>query len=68
MPLRVILRAVPLDGTKSKIIATDGYGGDLQEALNDDQVSSFEKEMLRLIAGNYEGGYWVKIVNKIVVE
>ncbi len=42
---------------------------DLQEALNDDQMLLIrEGDVLRLIAGNYEGGYWVKMVNKIVVE
>jgi hypothetical protein len=27
-----------------------------------------EDDMLRLIAGNYDGGHWVKMVNKIIVE
>ncbi|MFY9187810.1 MAG: molybdopterin-dependent oxidoreductase, partial [bacterium] len=73
VPLRVILQeAVPLDGAKKvKIIATDGYlvELDLQDVLNDGQMLLIrEGDMLRLIAGNYEGGYWVKMVNKIVVE
>lgn len=73
IPLRVILQeAVPLDGAKKvKIIATDGYlvELDLQDVLNDGQMLLIrEGDMLRLIAGNYEGGYWVKMVNKIVVE
>ena len=42
---------------------------ELQDVFIDDQLLLIrEEDMLRLIAGNYEGGYWVKLVNKIVVE
>jgi hypothetical protein len=53
------------------VIATDGYEVefDLEKVLNDDQMVLIqEDDMLRLIAGNYEGGYWVKLVNRMVVE
>jgi len=52
-------------------MATDGYmvEFELQEVLNDDLMLLIrEEDMLRLIAGNYEGGYWVKLVNKMIVE
>jgi hypothetical protein len=51
--------------------ATDGYvvEFDLQKVLEDDRMLlTREDDMLRLIAGNYEGGHWVKMVNRMVVE
>jgi ABC-type thiamin/hydroxymethylpyrimidine transport system permease subunit len=73
IPIRAILQeASPQEGaSKISVIATDGYlvEFELQEALNDDQILLIrEGDMLRLIAGNYEGGYWVKMVNRILVE
>jgi energy-coupling factor transport system substrate-specific component len=73
VPLRVIVEeASPLEGaTRLKVIATDGYmvEFDIQRVLNDDQMLLIrEGDMLRLIAGNYDGGYWVKLVNRLVVE
>lgn len=73
VPMRVILEeASPLeDATNLRVTATDGYTVefDLQEVLSDDQMVLIrEEEMLRLIAGNYEGGHWVKMVNQIIVE
>ncbi len=73
IPLSKILQeASPLaEAKKISVIATDGYKVEfeLQDVFNDDQLLLIrEEDMLRLIAGNYEGGYWVKLVNKIVVE
>ncbi|MGI6549434.1 MAG: ECF transporter S component [Syntrophomonadales bacterium] len=73
IPLKVILQeASPLDGaTRLKVQATDGYvvEFDLQKVLEDDRMLlTREDDMLRLIAGNYEGGHWVKMVNRMVVE
>lgn len=68
----IIAEAGPLQGAqKLRVIATDGYEVefDLEKVLNDDQMVLIqEDDMLRLIAGNYEGGYWVKLVNRMVVE
>lgn len=73
IPLKVIIEeAIPRDeAQKLRIIASDGYEVefDLQNVLNDDKmVLVQEDDMLRLIAGNYEGGHWVKLVNRMVVE
>ncbi len=73
IPLSIIIQeASPLAGAeKLSIIATDGYKVDfsLQEVLGDSQLLLIrEEDMLRLIAGNYEGGYWVKMVNRIILE
>jgi ABC-type thiamin/hydroxymethylpyrimidine transport system permease subunit len=73
VPLRIILEeSSPLDeASKVKIMATDGYTVEfqLQDVLKDDKMLLIrEGDMLRLIAGNYEGGYWIRMVNKIVVE
>jgi len=54
-----------------KVIATDGYevSFELQDVLNDDKMILIQEEdTLRLVAGNYEGGYWVRMVSKIKVE
>lgn len=73
IPLKVIIaEARPLDGAqKLRVMASDGYEVEfeLQKVLNDDQMVLIkEDDMLRLIAGNYEGGYWVKLVNRMIVE
>lgn len=73
IPLKIILQeASPLEGAgKLKVIATDGYEVEfeLQEVLNDDRMLLIrEGDMLRLIAGNYDGGYWVKLVSRMIVE
>lgn len=73
VPLRVILQdASPLDKAKNlKITATDGYAAEfeLQKVLNDDRMLLIrEGDMLRLIAGNYPGDHWVRMVNRITVE
>lgn len=73
IPLKVIVKeASPLEGaTRLEVIATDGYmvEFDIQKVLNDDQMLlTREGDMLRLIAGNYDGGYWVKRVSRMVVK
>jgi ABC-type thiamin/hydroxymethylpyrimidine transport system permease subunit len=73
IPLKLILQeALPLEeAQKISVMATDGYMAEfeLQEVLNDDQILLIrEEDMLRLIAGNYDGGYWVRMVNRILVE
>ena len=73
VPLKIILReAFPLEGARKVVVmATDGYQVefDLEAVLGDDRMLLIrEGEMLRLIAGNYEGGYWVRMVNRILVE
>jgi hypothetical protein len=52
-------------------VASDGYEVEfsLAEVMADDKFILIEEEdTLRLIAGNYEGGYWVKQVARLVVE
>ncbi|HHY37165.1 MAG TPA: hypothetical protein GX518_05705 [Firmicutes bacterium] len=73
VPLRVILEeAVPLEGAEKLIVmATDGYRVEfpLADVLRDDRLILIQEgDTLRLIAANYEGGYWVRMVNRIRVE
>lgn len=73
IPLHIILKqAKPQQGASTlNVIATDGYSVkfDLSEVLKDDQMLLIEEEdQLRLIAGNYDGGYWVRQVSKLVIE
>ena len=53
------------------VIATDGceVAFELAEVMEDDlMILIQEDDSLRLIAGNYEGGYWVKLVSRFLVE
>ncbi|MDD2442871.1 MAG: ECF transporter S component [Desulfotomaculaceae bacterium] len=73
VPLRVILQNThPLAGAKTLVVtATDGYKVEfeLQKVLADEQILLIrEDNTLRLIAANYPGGHWVKMVNKLTVE
>lgn len=73
IPLKHIIKeAAPFDNAQNlRVIASDGYEVEfnLQEVLNDDKLVLIqEDDMLRLIAANYDGGYWVKLVNKIIIE
>lgn len=73
VPLRVILlEARPLDGAKTLVVtATDGYTVefDLPAVLADEQMLLIrEDNTLRLIAANYPGGHWVKMVNRLIVK
>lgn len=73
IPVKEILKeAGPLpEATELKVIATDGYevAFDLQKVLADDlMILIQEEDSFRLIAGNYEGGHWVKMVSRFKVE
>ncbi len=73
VPLRVILQNTrPLAGAKTlEVTATDGYTVEFElgKVLADDQILLIREEnMLRLIAANYPGGHWVKMVNKLIIE
>ncbi|HHV33995.1 MAG TPA: molybdopterin-dependent oxidoreductase [Syntrophomonadaceae bacterium] len=73
IPVKEILKeARPLpEAAEVKVIATDGYevAFKLDDVMADDMMILIQEEdMLRLIAGNYEGGYWVKQVSRIKVE
>ena len=73
IPVKEILKeAAPLpEATALKVIATDGYevSFDLAAVMADDlMILIQEDDMLRLIAGNYEGGHWVKMVSRLKVE
>lgn len=73
IPVKDILKeAAPLpEATVLKVIGTDGYEVefDLAEVMADDlMILIQEDDTLRLIAGNYEGGYWVKLVCRFKVE
>ncbi len=73
IPVKLILEAAqpkPEAGLL-KVIAADGYLVEfaLEEVLNDEAMLLIQEDnTLRLIAGNYAGGYWVKQVIKFVVE
>ena len=41
---------------------------DSLKGLHSGVVIALEEDMLRLIAGNYEGSYWVKLVSRLKVE
>lgn len=73
IPLKEILEeAAPLpEAAVVKVIATDGYEVEfsLADVMADDLLILLEEDdSLRLIAGNYAGGYWVKLVSRIKVE
>lgn len=73
IPVYVILEeSKPLkEAKKLQVMASDGYRVefDLGEVLNDDQMLLIrEGDSLRLIAGNYEGGCWVRMVNKFIID
>jgi ABC-type thiamin/hydroxymethylpyrimidine transport system permease subunit len=73
IPLHIILKeAGPLAEAQTLVVtATDGYTVEfaLQEVMKDElMVLIHEAEMLRLIAGNYPGGHWVKMVNRLIVK
>ncbi len=73
IPVKAILaEAAPLpEAAALKVIATDGYevAFDLAAVMKDDLlILILEDDTLRLIAGNYEGGYWVKLVSRLLVD
>lgn len=76
VPVKVFLEeARPMSGTKEfKVVATDGYEVtfELEKVLQDDRMLIVEEPgdepTLRLVAANYEGGYWVRKVSRFVVR
>jgi energy-coupling factor transport system substrate-specific component len=76
VPVNVLLReARPLSEAKElKVVASDGYEVtfDLEKVLHDDQMliseDTGDDTTLRLIAANYEGGYWVRKVSRFIIQ
>lgn len=74
VPLKDILaRAKPReeDAAQVKVIASDGYEVvfDLNDVMGDDALILVpEDESYRVVGANYEGGYWVRKVSRLVVE
>ena len=73
IPVAVILKeTAPKEGASElEVIASDGYKVTfpLEDVIRDDKMIIIEEDdTLRLVAGNYEGGYWVKQVNRFVVK
>ena len=73
IPVKEILKeAGPLAGASVvKVIATDGYEVEfaLDDVMDDELMLLIEEDdSLRLIAGNYAGGYWAKLVSRFKVE
>jgi len=73
IPLYAILeRAGPRPEARTvRVIADDGYEAafDLRSALDDEQLLlTRDGERLRLVAGAYDGGKWVRRVSRLVVE
>lgn len=73
IPVRVILEEArpAAAATVLQVKATDGYEVEfpLADVMEDDlMVLIEENDTLRLIAGNYPGGHWVKMVSRFVVR
>ena len=73
IPLSLILeKGRPQEGAQSVlVIADDGYqvSFDLSAAISDKQmIIALDNGRLRLIAGRYDGAYWVRKVSRIVVR
>ena len=73
VPLSLILKeSEPQEGAKTAlVIADDGYQAsfDLPDIISDElMVVSLDDGQLRLIAGKYDGAYWVRKVRRIVVR
>lgn len=68
----VLKEAVPKEGsTILKVTGADGYEVEfsLEKILVDDKFILIEEEdMLRLVAGNYEGSSWVRNVSRMIVD
>ena len=68
----ILEKGKPKDGAKTVlVIADDGYQAsfDLSAVINDKQMLvSLDDGQLRLIAGKYDGAYWVRRVSRIVVR
>lgn len=76
VPVNVILKdARPLpEATELKVVASDGYEVtfDLEKVMYDEKMliaeETGDETTLRLIAANYEGGYWVRKVSRLVIQ
>jgi energy-coupling factor transport system substrate-specific component len=73
VPLNIIINhSEPKNGiSKVKVIASDGYSMefDWEDVRTDNRIILIEEdEKLRLIAGDYDLSYSVKLVNRIVVD
>jgi ABC-type thiamin/hydroxymethylpyrimidine transport system permease subunit len=68
----ILGEAVPKPGSETvTVVASDGYevDFDLAKVMDDDRMLVIEEgDTLRLVAGDYEGGYWVQKVSKLVVK
>ncbi|MFW9915274.1 MAG: ECF transporter S component [Candidatus Thorarchaeota archaeon] len=71
IPIHVILaEAQPKSkATQLRVSASDGYFADfdLPSAMTDDELILMEDDGLRLIAGNYDGWFWIRSVVKLEV-
>jgi energy-coupling factor transport system substrate-specific component len=59
------------DATELTVVASDGYqvSFPLADVMIDEKMVLIKEDtQLRLIAGNYEGGYWVRQVVKLLIE
>jgi len=76
VPVRLLLeKAKPLaDAKELKVVATDGYEVtfELEKVMSDERMLLTEdvgnETTLRLVAANYEGGYWVRKVSRFVIQ
>jgi energy-coupling factor transport system substrate-specific component len=73
IPVSAILKeAVPKEGsTILKVTGTDGYEIEfsLEKILVDDKFILIEEDdMLRLVAGNYEGSCWVRNASRMIID
>ena len=73
IPVKVILEKAGIQpqATSLEVTATDGYTVtfDLAAVMVDDEMVLIQEEdTLRLIAGAYPGGHWVKMVNRMIVK
>jgi len=68
----VVVHAAPEDtATTLRVIASDGYEIELawDAVLSDEElVLTLEDDSIRLVAGAYDGAYWVQRVRRIVVR
>lgn len=68
----ILERANPDDeAVQLKVIASDGYevAFDLKEVMQDDAIILIiDEDSYQVVAANYDGGYWVKKVSRLVVD
>ncbi|MCK4570574.1 ECF transporter S component [Candidatus Bipolaricaulota bacterium] len=68
----IVVRATPEDRvTTLRVISSDGYEVELEwdAVLGDEELLlTLEDDSIRLVAGSYDGTYWVQRVRRIVVR